>query len=93
MEVIREELSTPVSGHFDVIVVGGGPAGSCAAVAAARNGAKTLLIERQNCLGGMWTSGYINPIFDHENKKGIMRELGFMSLMKKAFGAVFGTKA
>lgn len=75
MDTIYEQLTTPVAGRFDVIVTGGGPAGSCAAIAAARQGAKTLLIERQNCLGGMWTSGYINPIFDHENKKGIMCEL------------------
>lgn len=75
MEFMKEQLTTPVAGRFDVIVVGGGPAGSCAAIAAARRGAKTLLIERQNCLGGMWTSGFINPIFDHENKNGIMREL------------------
>ena len=70
MEFMNEQLTTPVAGRFDVIVVGGGPAGSCAAIAAARCGAKTLLIERQNCLGGMWTSGFINPIFDHENKNG-----------------------
>lgn len=60
---------------FDVIVVGGGPSGSAAAISAARNGAKVLLIEQQNSLGGMWTSGFVNPLFDHENKKGLLAEL------------------
>lgn len=41
--------------EYDVIVAGGGPAGVAAAVAAARNGAKTLLIEREAFLGGMAT--------------------------------------
>lgn len=60
---------------FDVIVVGAGPAGCPAAIAAARAGAKTLLIEKTYCLGGMWTNGYMNPLFDHENKRGILAEL------------------
>ena len=44
-----------------VTVVGGGPAGICAAIAAARSGAKTLLIESGSCLGGMATLGQVNP--------------------------------
>ena len=40
---------------YDVIVAGGGPSGVAAAVAAARNGCKTLLIEREAYLGGMAT--------------------------------------
>jgi hypothetical protein len=48
---------TPVYGEFDVVVVGGGPAGIMAASAAARNGASTLLIERYGFLGGAGTAG------------------------------------
>lgn len=45
---------------FDVIVVGGEPEGVSAAVAAARNGAKTLLIEHRDDLGGLFTYGKLN---------------------------------
>ena len=44
---------------YDVLVAGGGPAGFCAAVATARSGAKTLLIEATGCLGGMASSGLV----------------------------------
>lgn len=45
--------------EFDVIVVGGGPAGCVAAATAAKNGAKTLLLEATDTLGGMATSGLV----------------------------------
>ena len=47
---------------YDVIVAGAGPAGICAAVAAAREGAKVALIERYGVLGGNLTAGYVGPI-------------------------------
>ena len=47
---------------FDVIVVGSGPGGCAAALSAANNGAKTLLIERVSYLGGNMTGGSINGI-------------------------------
>ena len=75
MEYINETLNTPVYGEYDVIVVGAGPAGCGAALSCARNGLKTLVIEKFNCLGGMWTTGYMNPFFDTKNKNGIVKEL------------------
>jgi len=64
---MRDEClsSTPVSLSAEVIVCGGGPAGLCAAVAAAQEGADTLLIERYGFLGGMATAGLINPFMPY----------------------------
>ena len=53
---------TPVYGSCDVLVVGAGPAGTCAAVAAAREGADVVLIERYNHLGGLSTGGLVSWI-------------------------------
>lgn len=47
--------------EVDVVVAGGGPAGVCAAVAAARAGARTLLVERYGFLGGNATAGLVGP--------------------------------
>jgi FAD dependent oxidoreductase len=49
----------PVFAETDVLVVGGGPAGTAAAVAAARLGADVLLVERYNHLGGLSTGGLV----------------------------------
>lgn len=57
--VIEPSRETPVCRETEVLVVGGGPAGIAAAVAAARNGADTTLIERYNHLGGMATGGLV----------------------------------
>ena len=54
-----------VSLSAEVVVCGGGPAGLCAAVAAAQEGADTLLIERYGFLGGMATAGLINPFMPY----------------------------
>ena len=54
----------------DVVVVGGGPAGVCAAIAAARQGVKVLVVERGNCLGGMATQGVVGPFMTCFDKSG-----------------------
>jgi hypothetical protein len=70
----------PVEENYDVVVAGGGPAGAAAAIGAARQGAKTLLIESTGCLGGMGTSGLVTAFDPMANGKeglvgGFMREV------------------
>jgi hypothetical protein len=73
--IVEPPRETPVAGETDVLVVGGGPAGVGAALAAARTGAQTAIVEHYGFLGGMWTAGLLNPILDHRGKGGIVAEL------------------
>jgi 2-polyprenyl-6-methoxyphenol hydroxylase-like FAD-dependent oxidoreductase len=57
--VLEPAREIPVFDAVDVLVVGGGPAGTAAAVAAARRGARTMLVERHNHLGGLATGGLV----------------------------------
>lgn len=54
---IEENRQTPVKFECDVLVAGGGTAGTVAALASARNGAKTILVERHGHLGGSMING------------------------------------
>jgi len=72
--ILEDAKKIPVVDNFDVAVCGAGPAGVSAAIAAARAGAKTCLIEVHGCLGGIWTAGQLAWIFDMD-KPGITREI------------------
>ena len=70
----------PVEEGFDLVVAGGGPAGTAAAVCAARLGVKVVLLEATGCLGGMGTSGLVtafDPMANGERMLvgGLMREI------------------
>lgn len=56
----------------DVLVVGGGTAGCIAGISSARNGAKTVIIDKQECLGGMWTCGYLGLWVGFSNKESVI---------------------
>lgn len=70
----------PVDATYDVIIAGGGMAGTSAAIAAGRLGAKVLLLEATGCLGGMATQGLVTAfdgMADGETMLvgGVMREI------------------
>src|ERR1700686_4060162 len=60
MSTYRLTRDISVEEDFDVLVAGGGPAGSAAAICAARLGAKVLLAEATGCLGGKGTFGLVS---------------------------------
>ena len=72
-EKISYSKQLEVRASYDVIVAGSGPAGICAAVAAAREGAKVALVERYGVVGGNLTAGYVGPILGMVSK-GTMRD-------------------
>ena len=86
MREIKEQLTIPIKGEYDVIVTGGGIAGVSAALSSARNGAKTLLIEKQFLLGGLATAGLVTIYLSlcdgngHQVSFGIAEELLRLSI-------------
>ena len=56
------------AGKYDVAVIGGGFAGAAAALAAAREGASVLLVEKSNALGGAPINCLVNPFMPHSTK-------------------------
>lgn len=77
---VVETASLAQEYEYDVVVIGGEPEGVAAAVSAARNGAKTLLVEERDALGGLFTYGMLNFLDmpqdenGHSVSKGIFQE-------------------
>ncbi len=65
MKHLMRSIEIPVKDEFDVVVCGGGVAGFVAAISAARNGAKTALVEQYGFLGGTATAGMVSPIAEY----------------------------
>ena len=85
-------VSTRHLGDFDVIVSGGGIAGTFAGASAAREGGKVLLVEAGGCLGGTLTTGAVPSIMDEVGKGGMLSEL-FAFLNERGMSvARFGKK-
>jgi ribulose 1,5-bisphosphate synthetase/thiazole synthase len=69
-KVIQPQRELPVLHKTDVLVVGGGPAGICAAIAARRAGADVTIVERYGHFGGLWSGGLVLLVIGHIIKGG-----------------------
>ncbi len=103
--ILEPQKKIPVIDEADVIVVGGGPAGIGAALASARNGAKTILLERFGSLGGLQTQGFnasfsfIDPeiqggvisdiIYGLKRNGGLIRDTSADTRIGKGMGGIF----
>ena len=73
--------------HSEIIVIGGGTAGCAAALAAARGGRKTLLIEQFAFLGGWATAALVNPFMNHRTSDGKPLVGGFYDELRNRLGS------
>lgn len=76
MKSIPLNCSVSVFGDYDVVVIGAGPSGVCAAIAAARKGMRVLLVESTGMLGGMATSALVGPFMTNYDKDGERATVG-----------------
>lgn len=95
--VTEPQRDIKIFAKTDVLVVGGGPSGTAAAIAASKTGADTWLIERYNHLGGLWTGGMVLPLYsthavDKNNGKiQVMNGVGndIWQRLKKIGGSIY----
>lgn len=79
--------------NYDIIVAGGGIAGVAAAIASARLGARTLLIEQYGFLGGLITAGLVNPFMTHRTSTGTPLISGFFDELCSKLAELGGIEA
>lgn len=92
LRVALPQQTLPVSHTPDVVVVGGGPTGIAAAIAAARGGADVLLIEQRGYMGGMGTAALVPAFCPYtDGEKPVIRGIGLdlLNKMKEAAGPKF----
>lgn len=92
-ETILYSRQLPVTRKVDVLVVGAGPSGIAAAIAAAANGSRTLLVEKAGTVGGMATIGLVGPFmtsFDKNGERQIIQGVfdDLVRRMEKVGGAI-----
>jgi len=95
-KVIQPRRELPILDQTDVLVVGGGPAGVVAAIAARRAGARVTLVERYGHFGGLWTGGLVLLVIGHIVKGGkqVCQGIGeeIMSRLDKLDGAIINRR-
>ncbi len=75
MKIFKENpCEIPVIADVDVLVAGGGPAGIGAAIRASRGGARVMLVEAQDCIGGVATAGMMSH-WSGSSSSTVMQEL------------------
>jgi len=96
-KVIQPRRELPILDRTDVLIVGGGPAGVVAAIAAKRAGANVTLVERYGHFGGLWTGGLVLLVIGHIVKGGkqVCQGIGeeIMRRLDKLDGAIIDRKA
>lgn len=96
-KVIQPRRELPVLDKTDVLVVGGGPAGVVAAIAAKRAGANVTLVERYGYFGGLWTGGLVLLVIGHIVKGGkqVCQGIGeeILRRLDKMDGAIINRKS
>jgi ribulose 1,5-bisphosphate synthetase/thiazole synthase len=95
-KVIQPQRQLPVLHQTDVLVVGGGSAGVCAAIAAKRAGVDVTLVERYGHFGGLWTGGLVLLIIGHilKNGKQVCQGIGeeMMRRLEKMDGGIINRR-
>ncbi len=94
--VIQPQRELPILHRTDVLVVGGGPAGVCAAIAAKRAGADVTLVERYGHFGGLWSGGLVLLVVGHivQGGKQVCQGIGeeIMRRLDKLDGAIINRR-
>ncbi|MBQ4257893.1 MAG: FAD-dependent oxidoreductase [Clostridia bacterium] len=90
MEYVIAPKTVAVKESYDVCVIGGGPAGTAAAIAAARNGASTVLIEKRAFMGGNVTASYVETCNWYINPNDF-KISGIYAELENGYRAQFGS--
>lgn len=88
-------VEVPVLGEWDTVVVGGGTAGASAAISAARDGNRVLVVEKASSLGGTPTHALVTPMMDSRvphghNLREIERRLNALGVTTREDGDLMG---